>query len=174
MIVNKATRQVLLTGCIMSVAASGCSMMDRFMDKSDKPETYVAVWLDGMKAEMGDVYCSVGGSVSTGPTVRYEITDDDKIGRVSTVIINIFREFGDGWSSNADFVVTAKDINNPDAQLKQMVNYNLGDPGSDVQIIDRSNQTVGAVTLDPGTRYLMNFVVSADRSETVQVEFKTR
>jgi len=88
--------------------------------------------------------------------------------------LNIFREFQGEYSSNADFIVTAADVNNPDAQMKPGTVYDLGAPGKDLRIMDRNGKNLEVLKLDPGTKYLMNFVISADQSETGQVEFKTK
>jgi hypothetical protein len=167
--------------CGLMVIA-GCSLMDKFFGaKEPQPqmaasqqESYVSLWLDGTQAKAGEVRSSIAQPVGVSPKLKYEISKPEKLGRVSNVIINIFREFEGGYSSNADFIVTAADVNNPDAQMKPGVVYDLGAPGKDLRIMDRNGKTLETLKLDAGTKYLMNFVISADRSETVQVEFKTK
>jgi hypothetical protein len=141
---------------------------------SQERQSYVRVWLDDNQATPGRVRCEIAQPISLGPKLRYEITEPEKLGRVTNVTINIFHEFNGGWSNNVDFIVIASDTNNPDAQMKPGVDYHLGSPGGDIRIMDGNGNTLDRVALESGTKYLMNFVVRADRSETVGVEFTAR
>ncbi len=136
-------------------------------------ESYVRVWIDNNPATMseGDARCKINSAISHGPKIKYEITEPEKIGKITNVTINMFHEFDGGWSQNVDFIVIASDTNNPDAQMKPGREYHLGSPGDDLKIMDGNGNTLERITLTQGTKYLMNFVVRGDRSETVSIEF---
>ncbi len=112
--------------------------------------------------------------MSTRPKVKYEITEADKMGRLNSVIINIFREFDGGWASKADFIVTAKNASDPEGQMKTGKVYSLGAKSDALNFMDGNGNVLDEIKLEPGMKYLMNFVVSADRSESVGVVFNAR
>ncbi len=164
----------LVAGCDMLGGFGVSSSQPQKQQEPQQPERYVRVWLDDHPAEPGDATCQVATPVSCSPKLKYEITQPAKLGRVSSVIINIFREFDGGWSGKTDYIIIATDTSNPDAQMKPGVVYDLAAPGEALRIMDHNNKTVEGVKLEPGLKYLMNFVVSADKSETASIEFSTR
>ena len=175
---NRQLLSNVLVGAL--VLAGGCAMFEKYLGGTETAksesgrESNVRVWLDDSECKWGDVWCEVGSSVGTGPKLKYEIVDADKMGAVSSVIINIFPEEGDGWSSGASHIVLAKDTNNPDAQMKPGTVYPLGSPPDEIRVMDGGGNTVAGVKLESGKKYLMNFVVSAAQSETVGVTFTVR
>jgi hypothetical protein len=57
--------------------------------------------------------------------------------------------------------------------MKPGIPYDLGNLGSQFTIHDKSNREVDAVDFVPGQEYLLVFTVRADKSETIQIYFKT-
>ena len=129
---NRQLLSTVLVGAL--VLAGGCAMFEKYLGGTETAKSEsermsnVRVWLDDSECNWGDVWCEVGSAVGAGPKLKYEIVDADKMGAVSSVIINIFPEEGDGWSSGASHIVLAKDTNNPDAQMKPGTVYPLGSP----------------------------------------------
>jgi len=164
----------LLSGCEMLEKVTGDSAKSPACTSSqtaDRPEQNVKVWLDGKEAIPGEVRCSISSAVSASPKLKYEITAPEKMGRVTSVMINIFQEFDGKPSGQASFIVIAADTNNPDAQMAPGEAYDLGAPGDFLRIMDGQGNALEKLVFESGMKYYMNFVVAADQSETVQVEF---
>ncbi len=170
---------VALCGLLLSTGCSYFGVSSFSMDSggsgsgSSDRECLVDVWLDSNACEHGQVWCEISSSVSRTPKFKYAINDADQMGRVKSVIINVFREFNDGWSSNADFIVIATDTNDPKAQMKPTKVYDFGSPSETIKIMDGSGNTLEGMKLEAGMKYLMNVAVSADKSQTCGVVFFT-
>ncbi len=160
----------------VGLAAVGCSKLQGFMEKDKGPKAHVFVSLDGLeaKAVRDKGYAEIKQPVSLSPTLRYRIRDKADLGRISSVIGNIFVQFGDSYSSQAEYIIMAKDMNNPDKQLKPDTDYPLGNPPAEMMIHGRDNQEFKSLKLQPNTKYRMTWVVSADKSETAIIEFRTK
>ena len=176
------------------VAFVGCAEMDNLMNTSAAPASdgggsaqsggsasaaepeaapsYVDVWLDGQKAEkQASGVSRIAKPISAGPKLRYEINDKAAFGNVNSTIINIFASTGSGWSTATEYIVLV--MGGEKKMLPGQV-YDLGAGSKDMMVMNRDNKTVSGVKLESGKRYLMNFVVSGDQSETASVEFTTR
>lgn len=147
-----------------------------------RKDTHIKIWLDGQegkqntlkKAATGHARFKVGEPVSTSPTLRFEIEDPDKFGRITMVIASIHQKFEADYSHQAEFTVVAKDTANPQSQMKPGTDYNLGSPGADFKTLNLTSQEVSGVTLKPGVEYELQLTVRADHSETAEVFFKTK
>jgi hypothetical protein len=153
----------------------GCEMLN--MDVTTSPsqerehEYHVDVWIDGQQARMEMPHRLLARSVSATPTVRYELRHPEKIGKVRSVIINIFPEFDGGWSNQAAYAIFATDTNNPGAQMQAGEVYDLGSLGDEFRAMGPEGGMVDTVSLESGRKYLMNFVVSGDGAETASIVF---
>lgn len=169
-----AATMVALMGCGVGTAISvGKNLAQK--------DSHIKLWLDGQvgkqstlkKAALGHSRFKIDGATSTGPTLRFEIEDPDKFGRITMVVVSIHQKFESDYSHQAEFTVIARDSNNPQAQMKPGTDYNLGNPGPDFKTLNLTSQDVSGVTLRPGMEYMLSITVRADRSETAQVYFKT-
>ncbi len=164
-----------MTGCgsAMSVGRMGLNLK--------KKDLHLKVMLDGQVAEQNKLKKAVAGhsgwkikqQVSTSPVLRFEIEDPEDFGRITSVIINIYQQFEADYSHQAEYAVYATS-QDPQAQMKPGVDYDLGNlpPGFEARAL--GGQTGSRVELRPGMKYKMNLTVVADRSETGQIEFETR
>ena len=170
---------LVATGCSGTGAAITGGRMGMNLMKKD---SHLKVYLDGQKGEQDKLKKAATGysrfkvkePVSTAPTLKYEIEDPDKFGRITMVTINIFQKFEADYSHQAEYTIIASDTNNPQAQMKDGVEYNLGGPGAGFKVMDLTNQTVSGIALKPGMKYMLNLSVKADKSETAQVFFETK
>jgi len=170
---------MLFTGCS---ASSGASTGGRMGLNLMRKDSHLKIWLDGEKAKQNKLKKAATGysrfkvkePATTGPKLKFEIEDPDKFGRITMVAINIFQEFEADYSHQAEFVIIASDTNNPQAQMKPGVEYDLGKPGPDFKVLNLTGDEVDGVVLQPGLKYQLNLVVKADKSETAQVFFKTK
>ncbi|MCA9242418.1 MAG: hypothetical protein KDA32_00575 [Phycisphaerales bacterium] len=164
------------------IGITGCGMLGTGVRvaKNMSHTDNVSVYVDGTAAKRdqfkqaatGYSRYNVSGQVSTSPSVRFEIGDPDKMGRVTSVIINIYQKFEADYSHQADFTIVANS-NDPAAQMRPGQTYNLGALPAGFRVLDISGSTVSGVSLDPGKQYLMNLTIRADKSETAQVYFET-
>lgn len=164
------------------VGLTGCGMLGtgvRVAKNMSKSEN-VAVFVDGKEAKRdqfkqaasGYSRYNVKGQVSTSPSVRFEIGSPDKMGRVTSVIINIYQKFESDYSHQADYTIVAGS-NSAEAQMRPNETYDLGNLPPGFRILDISGAQVSSVSLKPGMEYLMNLTIRADKSETAQVYFET-
>lgn len=167
------------SGCSGSGAASLGFNMGKNAARKD---SHLKIMLDGHLAKQNTIEKAAKGysrfdiaeGVATAPTLEFEIEDPDRFGRIKMVQLQIHKEHGDGYSNLAEYVVIASDTSNPDAQMEPGVEYDLGNPGAALRILDVNNQTVEQVTLEQSTNYMMSFSVVADKSETAQIYFQTK
>jgi hypothetical protein len=77
----------------------------------------------------------VSEPVSTAPTLSFEITKPDKVGRITAVIVSIYQQFEADYSHQAEYTIVSRDANSPEAQMKPSTSYNLGSPGAEYKVI---------------------------------------
>ena len=124
---------------------------------------------------MGYVHEGMGEEpVGTAPKIQFEIEDPDKFGRITMVSLQIHQKFEADYSDHAEYVITARDINNPQAQMKPGVEYDLANPGPNFKVIDYKGEEVDGVRLTAGLKYMLVLTVKADKSETAQIFFETK
>jgi hypothetical protein len=58
--------------------------------------------------------------------------------------------------------------------MKPNTDYDLAKLGSDFKILDKKDKEVPQVKFVPGVDYLLVFTVAGDKSETIQIFFKTK
>ena len=170
---------VLLSGCSGSGAASSGGRMSLNLMRKD---SHLKIWLDGQegkqstfkKAATGYSRFNIKEQVSDAPKLKFEIEDPDKFGRITMVTVSIFQKFEADYSHQAEFTIVAKDTNNPEAQMKPGMEYDLGNPGTDFKVLDLTGNEVTGIKLLPGMEYQLQLIVRADKSETGQVFFKTK
>lgn len=147
-----------------------------------KEESYLRLWMDGHKAGQNTLKKAATGysewkvkeDTGTKPTLKFEITKPEKFGRITAVIVSIYQQFDADYSHQAEYTIVAKDMNNPQAQMKPGVEYDLGAPGDGFKVMDLTSKEVSGINLIPGKKYKLQLTVRADKSETGQVEFKTK
>jgi hypothetical protein len=169
---------VCAAGCSESGALSTTGNLAMNLAKSD---TYLRVWLDDQKATenmakkaaVGYSEWKVSEPVSTSPNLKFEVKKPEKLGRITMVTLSILQQFQADYSHQADYTVFSKD-NDAEAQMKPDVEYALGQPGGKLSVINVEGKTVEGVKLDPGKKYKLVLTVKADKSETAQIEFKTK
>ena len=162
------------TGC------GGAGTAFSMFQNSQRVDSHLNVWLDGQLATQDQFKKTVSGSarftlnnpVSTSPTLKFEIVDPDKFGRITQVIVNIHQKFEADYSHQAEFTVFSGS-NDPESQMKPKMDYNLGSPAGQ-KVHDLYSKEVSGVTLKPGVEYMLSLTVRADKSESVQIYFKTR
>lgn len=171
------TAVLLTTGCGVGDAMTGIGI-GRNITKKD---SHLKVFLDGRQAKQNSLKKAATGysnwtikdQVSSAPTLKYQIENPDKFGRITMVAVSIYQEFGADFSHQAEFTVVARDTNNPQAQMKPDTEYNLGNPGSGFKVLDLTGKEVSGVALTPGKKYSLQLTVKADHSETASIEFKS-
>jgi hypothetical protein len=170
---------MLIAGCSGSGAASTGGRMGLNLMRKD---SHLKVWLDGeeakqtkwKKAATGYSRFKIKEPVSTAPKLKFEIEDPDKFGRITMVSVSLYQEFEADYSHQAEFTVIASDTNNPQAQMKPGVEYDLGKPGEGFKVLNLTSQEVEGVTLTPGLKYQLTLTVKADKSETAQIFLETK
>jgi hypothetical protein len=183
-------RLIAVATCLVGglIVASGCSGSGAGMTGGRmglnlmRKDTHLKIWLDGQEGKQSKVKKAATGysrftikePVSCAPKLKFEIQDPDKFGRITMVTVSIHQKFEADYSDQAEFTVVAKDINNPQAQMKPDIEYDLGAPGEAFKVLNLTNQEVPGVTLTPGVKYMLSLTVKADKSETAQVYFETK
>jgi len=181
---KKSFAGVCVLGFILS-GVVGCSGMGTAMTAGrmglnlKKKDSHLAITLDGRPAEQNKLKKATTGysnwkikeQVSTSPTLRFEIEEPEKFGRITMVAVSIHQQFESDYSHQAEYTVISNS-NDPMSQMKPGVDYNLGSPGG-FRVMDVSGNTVSGVTLKPGMKYKLTLTVKADHSESAQVEFVT-
>jgi hypothetical protein len=170
---------MLIAGCSGSGAASTGGRMGLNLMRKD---SHLKIWLDGQpakqstlkKAATGYARFKIKEPVSTAPRLKFEIEDPDKFGRITMVQFQIHQKFEADYSDHAEFVCVARDTNDPQAQMKPGVEYDLGQPGPQFKLINFKSEEVSGVELKPGMDYMLVLTVKADNSETAQVYFETQ
>jgi len=168
----------LVVGCSGSGAAHSGFHIGKNLARKD---SHLKIMLAGQVARQDKVKKAATGysrftikePVGTAPRIQFEIEDPDRFGRISMVSVQIHQKFEADYSDHAEYVITARDVNNPDAQMKPGVEYDLGHPGPNFKVINYKGEEVDGVRLVPGMKYMLVLTVKADRSETAQIFFQT-
>jgi len=183
-------RLMVMTTCLSGVllVASGCSGSGaastggRMTLNLLRKDSHLKIWLDGQQAKQDKLKKAATGysrfkikePVSTAPKLKFEIEDPDKFGRITMVSFQIHQKFEADYSDHAEFVCVARDTNDPQAQMKPNVEYDLGKPGDQFKVIDFTSNEVEGVSLVPGMKYKLVLTVKADKSESAQIFFETK
>ncbi len=167
----------LIGGCSTGDASTGAGIGMNLLRK----DTNLRIFLDGKEAKQNKLKKGLQGyspftikeDVTGSPKFKYEIISPKKFGYIQSVMMAVHQKFEADFSDLADYkIFSAKD--GDEAQMKPGVEYDLGNLGPDFKILNKKNQQVPKVEFVPGKEYLLVFTVSADKSETVQVYFKTK
>lgn len=172
-----ATLVVTVAGCSVSGAVfTGINVYKN----TEANQLGIRIWLDGSEATRdefkqaatGYSRYTVDSGVGTNPKLKFEFKEPDALGRITSVIVNIHQKFEADYSHQAEFTIFATS-NDPQAQLKPGVVYDLGNLPAGFRVTDYKGDTVNGVALKNGVQYMMNLTVRADKSETAQIYFKT-
>jgi hypothetical protein len=147
-----------------------------------RKDSHLKIWLDGQKGKQSTLKKAATGysrfkikePVSTAPKLKFEIEDPDKFGRITMVSFQIHQKFEADYSDHAEFTCVARDTNDPQAQMRPGVEYDLGKPGEQFKLINFKTEEVEGVALTPGLEYMLVLTVKADKSETAQIYFETK
>lgn len=169
---------MLGTGCSATSAAFTGLRVGKNLSRND---CYLRVKLDGQEAKQNKLKKAASGyaewkikePVSTSPKLEYTITDPEKMGRITMVTVSIYQAFRGDYSHQADYTIIATDTNNPDAQMKENVEYDLSNPGDGFKILDVTSKTIKSVDMKPGMKYKALLTVKADKSQTAIIYFET-
>jgi hypothetical protein len=184
-------KQTVLCACLggfLYAGIAGCSGTGAAMTGAQlglnlsKNDTHLRIFLDDVKAAQNTAKKAATGysewkikePMSTEPKLKFEITKPEKLGRITMVAVAIFQQYEADYSHQAEYTIVAKDTNNPAAQMKPATEYDLGKPGADFKVMDLTSKEVDGVHLKPGLKYKLVLTVRADKSETAQIEFKTK
>ncbi len=163
------------TGCGVGDAMTGVGIGKNVLSKN----SHLKVWLDGKQAKQNSLKKAATGysnwtikdPVSSGPTIKYQLDDPERFGRITMVAISIHQEFRGDYSHQAEYTIVSRD-QSPEAQFKHDTELDLGNPGSAYKVYDVKSQEVSGVKLTPGLKYSLQLTVKADKSETASIEFK--
>ncbi|MGE0482474.1 MAG: hypothetical protein AB7Q17_18615 [Phycisphaerae bacterium] len=183
-------RRVILSAVVVGAITvlSGCSVTGAAMQgvriggNLAKTDSHIRVTLDGQAAKQNAMKKAMSGysawkisaPVSTTPTLKFDLVDPERFGRITMVAASLYQQYEADYSHQAEFTVVSRDINNPQAQMKPGTPYNLGSPGGDFNVLNLTSQSVGGIELKPGMKYKLTLTVKADKSETAIVEFVTK
>jgi len=165
---------VLVAGCS---AAGGGSTGFNIGKNLMRKDSNLRVFLDGEQAKQSSLKKGLKGyapftikkEASTSPVFRYEIIEPKKFGFIKSVLMAVHQKFEADFSDLADYKIFAKS-NDSEKQMKPGIDYDLGNLGPDFKILDKKDNEVPKVQFV----YLLVFTISADKSETVQIYFKTK
>ena len=171
----------LLTGLALIAGCSGGSEGFSITKNLLRKDTNLRVYLDGEQAKQSTLKKGLSGyapfvikkEATTSPVFKYEIIESKKFGFIKTVSMQVHQKFEADFSDIADYVIFARKQDS-EAQMKPGVDYDLGNLGPDFKILDKKDKEVEKVQFVPGVEYLLVFTISADKSETVQIYFKTK
>lgn len=178
-------RMTFAMGCLLLIA--GCSATGaawegvRIGKNLAREDSHLKVSLDGhvvaqnklIKGYKGYASFECPQPVSTAPNFRFEGLDAAKTGRVTGTYLQIHQRFDNDYSDQAEFSITPRSSGAENA-MKPATTYNLASPGGQFRVTDFNGNEVSGVTLKPDTDYLMVFTVTGDRSESMQILFKTQ
>lgn len=185
--IRTAILSALCIGILAALGGSGCSVTGAAStgygmfknSKSGKLESIV--YIDGQEAKRNEMKQAATGSskykvkepVGTSPTFKYELKDPTTTGRISYTGIQVHKKVGKGWSDQAEYVLSPVS-QDASGQLKPGNTYNLASPGPGFRIADWQGKPVSGMTFEPGTEYMLQFVLRADSSDTATIYFTTR
>lgn len=167
-----------LIGC----SAGGAAWTGLTMGKNvARTDSHLRVWVDGQPAEQnmlkkaatGHSNWTVAQPVGTSPSIKFELSDPARFGRITSVIVNVYQKFEADYSHQPEFTIVSRDSMNPEAQMRAGMTYNLGNPGGEFRTLNLTGKDVTGVVLQPGKEYMLQITVRADKSETAQVFFRT-
>ncbi|MGE3182931.1 MAG: hypothetical protein AB7N71_14970 [Phycisphaerae bacterium] len=167
----------LFGGC--SASGAGSTAFGMFKNsKAGKLE--VDIWLDGQmaarnklkQAATGHSRYKIATPISTNPSFKFDIKDEETTGRVSYTNVAIYEVRGSKPSDQPEYIITPTG-SGAEAQMKSGQTYSLTNPGPGFRIMNWENKDVSSVQLKPGKEYMFQFVIRADDSETAQVWFTT-
>lgn len=176
--VTLLTGLALIAGCSAEGGGSqGFSVAKNLFRK----DTNLRIYLDGEQAKQSTLKKGLSGyapfvikkEATTSPVFKYEIMEAKKFGFIKSVSMQVHQKFEADFSDIADYVIFARKQDS-EAQMKPGVDYDLGNLGPDFKILDKKDKEVEKVQFVPGVEYLLVFTISADKSETVQIYFKTK
>ncbi len=171
-----------LVAIVAGCSGTGAGMEAFRVGKNLKSQdTNLRVFLDGEQAGQNKLAKGLKGyakfeikkPVRTSPMFRYEIIDPKKFGFIKTVSLAVHQKFEADFSDLADYKIFSKSMDS-EKQMKPNTDYDLAKLGSDFKILDKKDKEVGAVNFVPGVEYLLVFTVAGDKSETIQIFFKTK
>lgn len=147
-----------------------------------RKDTNLRVFLDGQQAKQSALKKGLHGyspftinrDVTGSPKFKYEIIEPKKFGFIKSVSMQVHQKFEADFSDLADYVIHPKDLKNPEANMQPGVEYDLGALGDQFRILDKKDNEVQKVEFVPGMEYLLVFTIQADKSETIQIYFKTK
>jgi hypothetical protein len=168
-----------LAGCSGSSAGHTGFTIGKNLARKD---TNLRVYLDGEQAKQNTLKKGLAGyspftikeEVTGSPTFRYEIIEPKKFGFIKSVMMAVHQKFEADFSDLADYKIFPRDTNDPEQNMKPGVDYDLGNLGPQFKILDKKDKEVEKVAFVPGVEYLLVFTISADKSETIQIYFKTK
>ena len=183
MVQRLITSALLLVGMAL---VAGCSTGDagtgiRIGGNLARKDTNLRIFLDGKQAQQNKLKKGLQGyspftikeDVTGSPKFKYEIIDVKKFGFIKSVTMAVHQKFEADFSNLADYTIFAAKKGD-DVQMKPDVEYDLGNLGPGFKILDKKDNEVPKVEFVPGKEYLLVFTVAADKSETIQVYFKTK
>ncbi len=167
---------MFLVGCS---ASSGGSTGLRIGLNLSRKDSNLKLFLDGQEAVQSKLKKGLTGyspfkikePVGTSPVFKYEIIDPKKFGYIKNVSMQVHQKFEADFSDIPTYIIHPVD---KEHNMKPGVDYDLAQLGPDFRIMDRHDETVKTVEFQPGSEYLLVFTVSADKSESVQIYFKTK
>jgi len=168
---------VTLAGC--SVSGAVWTGVNVFQNTQEN-QLALRLWLDGAEAARNELKQAATGysrytvdaGVSTSPELKFEYKEPDALGRITKVMVSIHQKFEADYSHQAEFTIFSTS-NDPQAQLKPGVAYDLGNLPSGFEVTNYKGDKVNGVTLAPGKEYMLSLTVRADKSQTAQIYFKT-
>ena len=169
---------LLIAGCSGSGAGRTGFGIGKNLFRKD---TNLRVFLDGEQAKQSKLkkglarYAAfkIKERAGTSPIFQYEIIKPKKFGFIKHVTMQVHQKFEADFSDIPDYVIHPRDMNDRDANMKPGVEYDLGSLGNQFRILDKQDDEVDKVEFVPGMEYLLVFTISADKSETIQIYFKT-
>ncbi len=181
------SRKVLLiatigTACVSAgLACQSTRAVGQRVGRFFEREDYIRIQLDGRAAQQHAVKKFVPGwsqwrvnePISRGPTLFYQITKPERLGRITYVRAAIHRAFDGAYSSQPDFVIVTRQPRDAGSHLQPNTRYDLGTPTEGVRISDVTGLEVSQVDLEPGTKYQLVLTLKADKSQTAIVYFTT-
>ncbi len=144
-----------------------------------RKDTNLRIYLDGQEAKQNTLKkglsgyspFTIKGDVTGTPKFKYEIIDVKKFGFIKTTMMQVHQKFQADFSDLADYKIFPT---NDQTRFEPNKEYDLGALPPGFKILDKKDKEVSKVEFVPGVEYLLVFTVSADKSETVQIYFKTK
>lgn len=167
----------LAVGCSSGDAQTGGTIGLNLMRK----DTNLRIFLDGKEAKQNKFKKGLSGyspftikdDITGSPTFKYEIIEPKKFGFIKSVSMQVHQKFEADFSDIPDYIIHSRSQDS-EKQMRPGIDYDLGNLGKDFRILDKKDKEVDKVQFVPGVEYLLVFTVQADKSETVQIYFKTK